>query len=58
MQFTNFYTLASVLALAQAAPLVARNTGLIVFHGAAGAQYSINVPLDGSTTYTCMYPKF
>lgn len=52
MQFTNVFGLAAVVGLAQAAPLIARNTGLIIFYGAAGAQYSLDVPLDGTTTYT------
>ncbi|KAE8441560.1 hypothetical protein EG329_004679 [Mollisiaceae sp. DMI_Dod_QoI] len=34
-------------------PLASRtNSGVIVFHGAAGAQYSLTVPLDGSIQLT------
>lgn len=51
--FTNILSLASCLALINAAPLSTRTTsGTIVFHGAAGAQYSLTVPLDGSSQAT------
>lgn len=52
MQYSSFFGLAAILSLAQAAPLAARASGLIIFKGAAGAQYSLTVPLDGTVTYT------
>ncbi|KAH8687251.1 hypothetical protein BGZ60DRAFT_363553 [Tricladium varicosporioides] len=51
MQFTNILSLASLLALTSAAPTACGTNGcaggVIVFHGAAGAQYTLTVPLDG-----------
>ncbi|KUJ10483.1 uncharacterized protein LY89DRAFT_656267 [Mollisia scopiformis] len=49
MMFSNIISLASCLALIHAAPVSPRTTsGVIVFNGAAGASYSLTVPLDGS----------
>ncbi|CZR62640.1 uncharacterized protein PAC_12537 [Phialocephala subalpina] len=48
-----FGLLASCLALINAAPLATRTaSSTIVFHGAAGAQYSLTIPLDGSSQAT------
>jgi hypothetical protein len=54
MQFSNLITIAACLALSNAAPAPARRaaSGDITFHGAAGAQYTITVPLDGSPVNT------
>lgn len=55
MQLSNILSVASGLALTHAAPLTGRTSiagAEIVFHGAADAQYSLTVPLDGTLTYT------
>lgn len=53
MMFSSVISLATCLALIQAAPLTARTgSGVIVFHGAADAQYTLTVPLDGTDTPT------
>ncbi|RAL60540.1 hypothetical protein DID88_009736 [Monilinia fructigena] len=56
MQFTTLITLftsLTSLTLTNALPLSPPlNTAPITFHGAAGAQYTLNVPLDGITTPT------
>lgn len=53
MMFSSVISLATCLALIQAAPLTTRiDSGVIVFHGAAGAQYTLTVPLDSSETLT------
>ncbi|KAL2061551.1 hypothetical protein VTL71DRAFT_6928 [Oculimacula yallundae] len=58
MQLSTLLSLAASAALTQAAPLQERTgtyyppSANIVFHGAADAAYSVNVPLDGSLTYT------
>lgn len=53
MIFSNFLSLAACLSLIQAAPLNTREgSGIVVFNGAAGASYTLTVPLDGSTQYT------
>ena len=51
----NALNLAACLALAQALPTsLAPRTDVasVTFNGAAGAGYTINVPLDGSSTAT------
>jgi hypothetical protein len=49
MIFTTLFTLAATgLALTHAAPLKARDTAVITFNGAAGASYTLTVPLDGT----------
>lgn len=61
MQLNNIFSLAACLALAQALPTQNfKRTGAIevVFHGAADAQYTLTVPLDGSSTATSEYPLF
>ncbi|TGO62269.1 hypothetical protein BOTNAR_0116g00060 [Botryotinia narcissicola] len=53
MYFTTIATLIASLALTSALPLSPPlNTASLTFHGAAGAQYTLSVPLDGSTTST------
>lgn len=53
MYFTTIATLVASLALTSALPLSPPlNTASLTFHGAAGAQYTLSVPLDGSTTST------
>ncbi|KAF7950013.1 hypothetical protein EAE96_007317 [Botrytis aclada] len=53
MYFTTIATLLTSLALTSALPLSPPlNTASLTFHGAAGAQYTLSVPLDGSTTST------
>ncbi|TGO36841.1 hypothetical protein BHYA_0113g00140 [Botrytis hyacinthi] len=53
MYFTTIATLITSLALTSALPLSPPlNTASLTFHGAAGAQYTLSVPLDGSTTST------
>lgn len=51
MQLTNILSLAGLITLTSAAPTACGTNGcvggVIVFHGAAGAQYSLTVPLDG-----------
>lgn len=49
MIFTTLLSLAATgLSLTYAAPLIARDTAVITFNGAAGASYTLTVPLDGS----------
>ena len=49
----NVLSLAACLALAHASPMsLARRDISVTFNGAAGAGYTINVPLDGSSTPT------
>ncbi|RDL40234.1 Uncharacterized protein BP5553_00213 [Venustampulla echinocandica] len=53
MQFATILSLAACLSLGTASPVDRRTgSGVIVFHGAAGAQYTLTVPLDGSNTPT------
>jgi hypothetical protein len=53
MMFSNLLSVAACLTLIQAAPLKTRTgSGVVVFNGAAGASYTLTVPLDGSTQYT------
>ncbi|TGO62348.1 hypothetical protein BCON_0020g00210 [Botryotinia convoluta] len=53
MYFTTIATLIASLTLTSALPLSPPlNTASLTFHGAAGAQYTLSVPLDGSTTST------
>ncbi|APA14993.1 predicted protein [Sclerotinia sclerotiorum 1980 UF-70] len=53
MQFSTLLTLITSLALTNALPLSPPlNTESLTFHGAAGAQYTLSVPLDGSVTRT------
>ena len=67
MQFSNIFYLFTYLAFVKAAPTplqcrsgvagcVIPPSGLIVFHGAAGAQYSLTVPLDGKPVATSLSP--
>lgn len=52
MQFSTLITLAA-LSLTNALPLSPPlNTASLTFNGAAGAQYTISVPLDGTVTKT------
>jgi len=63
MQLSSVFYLFACLATVKAAPLQCRSSaegclivpGLIIFHGAAGAQYSLNVPLDGKPVYTSLF---
>src|SRR3954468_9871181 len=57
MQFTNILSIAACLALAQALPTanVKRDSVDVVFHGAADAQYTLSVPLDGAPHLTSQY---
>lgn len=53
MQFSTIFGLAAFLAVGTASPVNRRTgSGVIVFHGAAGAQYTLTVPLDGTNTLT------
>ncbi|KAG4027213.1 hypothetical protein MFRU_032g00790 [Monilinia fructicola] len=53
MQFTTLISLFTSLTLINSLPLSPPlNTASLTFHGAAGAQYTLNVPLDGTTTPT------
>jgi len=48
MQFTNIFGIAACLTLTHALPLQGRqNSALVTFNGAAGASYTLTVPLDG-----------
>jgi hypothetical protein len=56
MIFATLFTLAATgLTLTHAAPLIARDTAVITFNGAAGASYTLTVPLDGSDYPTSTY---
>jgi len=52
MQFINVISLAACLALAHALPTKRGASADITFYGAAGAQYTLDVPLDGSSVPT------
>lgn len=54
LNMKNVLSLAACFALAQARPtsLTQRDVASVTFNGAAGAGYTINVPLDGSSTPT------
>ena len=54
MKSTTILSLASLLALSSAAPTLQSRAPLIsaTFNGAAGASYTLSVPLDGSTVPT------
>jgi hypothetical protein len=53
MYFSTALALAASLAMASAAPLQARTAyTTITFNGAAGANYQLSVPLDGTSTPT------
>jgi len=55
MQFSQILSLSAFLALTSALPTIKRGGSdiiTVVFNGAAGAFYSLNVPLDGSVTPT------
>ena len=53
MLSTSLFVVAAAFGFATAAPIDTRTSSAeVIFHGAAGAQYSLTVPLDGSVTYT------
>lgn len=60
MLSTTLFTIAVVLGMSSAAPLKARYDPAveIIFNGAAGASYTVEVPLDGSVTATSTFSLF
>lgn len=58
LKMKNVLSVAACLTLAQALPttLIQRDVASVTFNGAAGAGYTINVPLDGTSTPTSQSP--
>ncbi|PQE32272.1 NRPS-like enzyme protein [Rutstroemia sp. NJR-2017a WRK4] len=53
MQFSKLISLSTYLALTLAAPLTERTNSItLAFNGAAGASYTLSIPLDGSKVKT------
>jgi hypothetical protein len=58
MQYSTVFGLAAFLSTVAAAPAPRAATGTIVFKGAADAEYTLTVPLDGTDTPTSKLSLF